>query len=82
MSRQYFYAASSNWCHDPIFMKQKHVCLDFVTTMFLALLTFLSLSGKFVVTGLLCIQLIFVLRPSLLCRDKSSIPCVGIFVTT
>ena len=28
-----------------------------------------------------CIQLIFVSRPSLLCRDKTS-PCVGIFVTT
>ena len=28
------------------------------------------------------IQLIFVSRPSLLCRDKVSLPCVGIFDVT
>ena len=24
--RQSFYAASSNWCHDPIFMSRQHLC--------------------------------------------------------
>ena len=36
----------------------------------------------YVVTGLFCTHLIFVSRPSLLGRDQTSLPYVGIFVAT
>ena len=36
----------------------------------------------YVMTRLFCFQLIFVSRPSLLCRDQTSLPCVGIFFAT
>ena len=42
VSRQCFCAASSNWCHELVFMSQQHLCLVLVKTMFLVLLEFLS----------------------------------------
>ena len=42
VSRQCFCAASSNWCHDPVFMSRQHVCLVLIATMFLLLSSFLS----------------------------------------
>ena len=50
VSRQCFYAASSNWCRDQVFMSRQHVCLVLVVTMFLVLSAFLLRLGKSVAT--------------------------------
>ena len=77
VSRQCFYAASSNWCRDQVLMLRQHVCLVLVATMFLVLSAFLLRPEKSVATES-CRHLSFVaIRASL---SRQTLPCVDILL--
>ena len=60
-------------------------CCNFILILrhSLLVLSMFSVATKFLCCDKnFCIQLIFVFRPSLLCRDKTSLPCVRIFIAT
>ena len=46
--RQIFYATSSNWCHDRVFMLRQHLCFGSCCNTVLVLSEFLSRPTKFV----------------------------------
>ena len=73
-------------CRDKVLLPLNLIsCCNFILILRHSLLVF---SMFFVTTMFLCrnknfcIQLIFVSQPSLLCHDKTSLPCIEIFVGT